>query len=66
MKVFKTGLTIILAMLLACGAVAAEVTDRIVAVVNDEAITLTELNRAFEPYAKNIEANYKGNDKESI
>ena len=41
-------------------------TDRIVAVVNDEVITLAELNRAFEPYAKNIEANYKGNDKEAV
>ncbi|RPH87248.1 MAG: hypothetical protein EHM66_03015 [Deltaproteobacteria bacterium] len=64
-KFFKIGLTAILLIGLACGAVAAEVTDRIVAVVNDEVITLAELNRGFEPYAKNIEANYKGNDKEA-
>jgi parvulin-like peptidyl-prolyl isomerase len=64
-KFFKIGLTAILLIGLACGTVAAEVTDRIVAVVNDEVITLAELNRGFEPYAKNIEANYKGNDKEA-
>lgn len=66
MKVFKIYLTAILVIGLAYGAAAAVVTDRIVAVVNDEVITLTELNRAFEPYEKNIEANYKGNDKEAV
>lgn len=66
MKVFKICLTTILAILLACGVVAAEVTDKIVAVVNDEVITLTELNQAFKPYAKNIEATYKGDDKETV
>ena len=66
MKVFKIGLAIILAIGLMCGAAAAEITDRIVAVVNDEVITLTELNRAFEPYAKNIDATYQGNDKEAV
>jgi len=66
MKVFKICLTTILVIGLAYGAAAAVVTDRIVAVVNDEVITLTELNRAFEPYEKNIEANYKGNDKEAV
>ena len=65
MKFLKRGLAAILLIGLACGAVAAEVTDRIVAVVNDEVITLAELNRGFEPYAQNIEANYKGNDKEA-
>lgn len=44
----------------------AEVVDRIVAVVNDEVITLVELNRAFEPYAKNIDAAYKGPDKDAV
>jgi len=64
-KFLKRGLAAILLIGLACGAVAAEVTDRIIAVVNDEVITLAELNRGFEPYAQNIEANYKGNDKEA-
>ncbi len=66
MKVLKTGVTIILAILLMNGMVTAEVTDRIVAVVNDDIITLSELNRAFEPYAKRIEATYHGNDKEAV
>ena len=41
-----------------------EVIDRIVAVVGDEIITISELNRAFEPYRKNIKENYRGNDPE--
>jgi parvulin-like peptidyl-prolyl isomerase len=44
----------------------AEVADRIVAVVNDDIITQTELNRAFEPYAKNIDATYKGPDRDTV
>jgi parvulin-like peptidyl-prolyl isomerase len=46
--------------------VRAEVVDRIVAVVNDEVITLHDLNTAFEPYEKNIESTYKGKDKDSV
>jgi peptidyl-prolyl cis-trans isomerase SurA len=65
-NVSKIFLTTILTIVLACGAVAAEVTDRIVAVVNDEIITLFELNQAFDPYAKNIEATYQGNDKQTV
>ena len=49
-----------------CLPVGAEVVDRIVAVVNDEIITLHELNEAFEPYQKNIENTYKGKDKEAL
>ena len=37
-----------------------------VAVVNGEVITLSELHRAFAPYAAHIEANYKGPDKEAF
>ncbi len=44
----------------------AEIMERIVAVVNGEIITLSELNAAFEPYAKRIEEGYKGPDKEKI
>jgi len=64
-KASKIGLTIIAAILTMCTMAAAEVADRIVAVVNDEIITQSELNRAFEPYAKNIEATYQGSDKET-
>jgi len=52
--------------MLLCVPVGAEVVDKIVAVVNDEIITLTEFNTAFEPYLKNIEDNYKGKDKGAI
>jgi peptidyl-prolyl cis-trans isomerase SurA len=65
-KVFKICLTTILAIGLICAPVVAEVTDRIVAVVNKEVITLSELNQAFEPYAKNITAGYKGDDQETV
>jgi peptidyl-prolyl cis-trans isomerase SurA len=64
-KALKTGLTIIAVILTMCTIAAAEVADRIVAVVNDEIITQSELNRAFEPYANNIEATYQGSDKEA-
>lgn len=66
MKLNKVGLTAILVIILACAATAAEVVDRIVAVVNDEVITLVELNRVFDPYARNIEKNYKGDNKEEV
>jgi parvulin-like peptidyl-prolyl isomerase len=52
--------------LLLSAIVYAEVADRIVAVVNDDIITQTELNRAFEPYAKNIDATYKGPDRDTV
>ena len=42
----------------------AAVGDRIVAVVNDEVITLSELNNAFEPYQARFEASYQGADRE--
>ena len=38
----------------------AGVADRIVAVVNDEVITLSELNGAFDPYRAKLEAAYEG------
>jgi peptidyl-prolyl cis-trans isomerase SurA len=46
--------------------VRAEVVDKIIAVVNDDIITLYDLNSAFEPYKNNIEKTYKGSDKETI
>jgi parvulin-like peptidyl-prolyl isomerase len=44
----------------------AEIIDRIIAVVNGDVITLTELNNAHEPYRKKIDESYKGADKEKI
>jgi peptidyl-prolyl cis-trans isomerase SurA len=53
MKVFVKAL---IALGLVLGAVAGrgEVVDRIVAIVNDDAITLSELNETMEPYARKI------------
>ena len=42
----------------------AAVVDRIVAVVNDEIVTLSDLERAFEPYKEKFEATYQGSDRE--
>jgi parvulin-like peptidyl-prolyl isomerase len=52
------------AMLFLCASAEAEVADRIVAVVNDEVITLSELNSAFEPYQTKLEASYTGAGRE--
>jgi peptidyl-prolyl cis-trans isomerase SurA len=45
-------------------AIQAAVADRIVAVVNDEVITLSEWNNAFEPYQERFEASSQGPDRE--
>jgi len=65
-KFYKMIVLILWGVILLCAPVRAEVVDRIIAVVNDEIITLYEFNAAFEPYQKNIENNYKGNDKEAV
>ncbi|MBN1665187.1 MAG: peptidylprolyl isomerase [Deltaproteobacteria bacterium] len=41
-------------------------TDGIAAVVNNEIITLYELNEAFAPIQKKIDANYKGDNKAKL
>ena len=66
MKFYKGIVLILLGVILLCAPVRAEVVDKIIAVVNDEIITLYEFNTAFEPYRKNIENNYKGTDKEAV
>lgn len=40
--------------------------DRIVAVVNDDIITLSELENNFHPYKKRIDADYRGADKDKV
>jgi Parvulin-like peptidyl-prolyl isomerase len=65
-KLYKGIVLILLGLILLCVPVRAEVVDRIIAVVNDEIITLYEFNAAFEPYRKNIENTYKGDDKEAV
>ncbi len=66
MEFFKRIVLFVWSVMLLSMPVGAEVVDRIVAVVNNEIITLSEFNKAFEPYAKNIEENYKGKDKEAV
>ena len=63
MKIGKAFLAGLVAVFLSVAAQAA-VGDRIVAVVNDEIITLSELNNAFEPYQAKFEATYQGPDRE--
>jgi peptidyl-prolyl cis-trans isomerase SurA len=65
-KLYKEIFLVALLLLLACTASYAEVVDKIIVVVNDEIITLSEFNDAFEPYSRKIEESYKGNDKETV
>lgn len=66
MELCKRFILILCSVILLCVPAGAEVVDKIIAVVNDEVITLAEFNTAFDPYLKNLEANYKGKDKEAI
>jgi peptidyl-prolyl cis-trans isomerase SurA len=63
MKIGKVVLAGMAAVFLSAAAHAA-VADRIVAVVNDEVVTLSELNNAFEPYQEKFDASYQGPDRE--
>lgn len=63
MKYYKTIVLSILFLMLVSWSVQAEVADRIIAVVNDEVITLKEYNEALQPYLQKIEETYQGNDK---
>jgi parvulin-like peptidyl-prolyl isomerase len=65
-KFYKKLFLILWGVILLCVPVGAEVVDRIIAVVNDDIITLYEFNAAFEPYLKNIDNTYKGNNKETV
>lgn len=63
MKIFRTVLVGMAAVFL-CTAVQAAVVDRIVAIVNDEALTLSELNDAFEPFQAKLEEGFQGRELE--
>lgn len=71
-KNLKNSFCIILYMLFVCfigfavieNVYGAQVVDRIVAVVNDDIITLNELNQAFTPYANRIQALGYSSDQE--
>lgn len=66
MELCKRFVLILSSVMLLCVPVGAGVVDKVVAVVNDEIITLAEFNTAFDPVQKNIEANYKGPDKGAL
>lgn len=66
MKILKLYIYIIMAGILSSVSAYAEIMDRIIAVVNSETITMSELNNAFEPYLKKIEESYKAPDKEKF
>lgn len=63
MKMFKAVLAGLAVVFLSTLAQAA-VMDRIVAIVNDQVITLSELNEAFEPFQARLAAAYPGPDRE--
>jgi peptidyl-prolyl cis-trans isomerase SurA len=65
-NIYKAVVLIILFVMVYCAAVQAESVDKIIAVVNEEIITLNEFNTAFEPYRKRIEETYRGNDKDGV
>jgi parvulin-like peptidyl-prolyl isomerase len=57
---------IILIGMLAPAVGLSKVVDRIVAVVNDDIITLSELESAFQPFKKRIDDTYRGPDKNKV
>ena len=64
-KIYLIMIAAILAIAVSVPA-AGEVVDRIVAIVNDDVITLSELNETFDPYQKKIEASLTGQEKERM
>ncbi len=46
-----------------CGSISADVIDRIVAIVDDDIVTLVQLNKETSPYMKNIESSEYSGDK---
>jgi peptidyl-prolyl cis-trans isomerase SurA len=46
-----------------CGSIAAEVIDRVVAIVNNDIVTLVQLNRETAPYIKNLESSGYSDEK---
>jgi peptidyl-prolyl cis-trans isomerase SurA len=55
----------LLVLMLAAQPLQAEPVDRIVAVVNEDIIILSEFNAAFDPYLKRIENTYKGAERDT-
>jgi len=66
MKVLKIFIVIFVFSILPASSSSANVVDRIVAVVNDDIITLSELNRDIEAFIKRIEKTSEVADRESV
>ncbi|MEN6318849.1 MAG: peptidylprolyl isomerase [Syntrophaceae bacterium] len=66
MKTFRSCIFVIITGIFISVSAYGEIMDRIVAIVNGDSITLSELNGTFEPYRKKIDEAYKGTDKEKI
>lgn len=64
-KILKTWVVLSFAVFLTTS-VYAEIADRIVAIVNDEVITMFDLNSALSSYRKKIEESYRGRDKDGV
>lgn len=64
LKILKCWLVLFFTGFFLSASVYAEYTDRIVATVNGEIITMFDLNSAVESYRKKIEESYMGPDKE--
>jgi len=65
-KRLKASILICLAVMVSAVPLNARIVDRIVAVVNDEIVTLSELNSAVEPYLKKIDKLSKGENREKV
>lgn len=66
-KIMKKVFTFVLLLALLAGVSSqAAVVEKIVAVVNNEIITLSELNGHMEPYLERIDKLYKGSEKERL
>jgi parvulin-like peptidyl-prolyl isomerase len=65
-RTFRSCIFIIITAIFLSVTAYGEILDRIVAIINGDSITLSELNSTFEPYRKKIDEAYKGRDKEKI
>jgi peptidyl-prolyl cis-trans isomerase SurA len=65
-KIFKYWIALFLTGMVITATANGEIADRIVAFINDEVITLMELNNALDVYRKQVEVSYKGPDIEKI
>lgn len=66
MKMFKIGIAVSVFSIIMAVSLYAEMVDRIVAIINDEIITLSELNSSLEIYMKRVEKSSEVTDREKM